>query len=68
MDRVLNGLLDRRAIGCFQREFDLHLHRGLQIVDPKRDRFILSKGHAVPVLYSALCQAGYYTFEQIMTQ
>ncbi len=34
---------------------------------PKRDRFILSKGHAVPVLYSALCQAGYYTFEQIMT-
>jgi transketolase len=35
--------------------------------DPKRDRFILSKGHAVPVLYSALCQAGYYTFEQIMT-
>ncbi len=35
--------------------------------NPKRDRFILSKGHAVPVLYSALCQAGYYTFEQIMT-
>lgn len=35
--------------------------------DPKRDRFILSKGHAVPVLYSALCQAGYYSFEQIMT-
>ncbi|WP_010585667.1 transketolase [Schlesneria paludicola] len=35
--------------------------------DPKRDRFILSKGHAVPVLYSALCQAGYYTLEQIMT-
>ena len=35
--------------------------------DPKRDRFILSKGHAVPVLYAALCQAGYYSFEQIMT-
>lgn len=35
--------------------------------DPKRDRFILSKGHAVPVLYAALCEAGYYTFEQIMT-
>lgn len=35
--------------------------------DPKRDRFILSKGHAVPVLYSALCQAGYYSLEQIMT-
>lgn len=35
--------------------------------NPHRDRFILSKGHAVPVLYAALCQAGYYTFEQIMT-
>jgi len=35
--------------------------------DPKRDRFILSKGHAVPVLYAALCQAGYYTFEEIMS-
>lgn len=35
--------------------------------DPKRDRFILSKGHAVPVLYSTLHEAGYYTFEQIMS-
>jgi transketolase len=35
--------------------------------DPKRDRFILSKGHAVPVLYAALCEAGYYTFDEIMT-
>ena len=35
--------------------------------DPHRDRFILSKGHAVPVLYSALCQAGYYTLDQIMS-
>ena len=35
--------------------------------DPQRDRFILSKGHAVPVLYSALAERGYYTEEQIMT-
>lgn len=35
--------------------------------DPDRDRFILSKGHAVPVQYSAMCEAGYYTFEEIMT-
>ena len=35
--------------------------------DPGRDRFILSKGHAVPVLYAALCERGYYTEEQIMT-
>lgn len=32
-----------------------------------RDRLILSKGHAVPVLYSAMSEAGFYTFEQIMT-
>ncbi|GIX04818.1 MAG: transketolase [Planctomycetaceae bacterium] len=34
---------------------------------PHRDRFILSKGHAVPVLYAALCQAGYYSVDEIMT-
>ncbi|MEM9701747.1 MAG: transketolase [Planctomycetota bacterium] len=35
--------------------------------DPGRDIFILSKGHAVPVLYAALCERGYFTEEQIMT-
>jgi transketolase len=35
--------------------------------DPGRDVFILSKGHAVPVLYAALCERGYFTEEQIMT-
>ncbi len=35
--------------------------------DPDRDRFILSKGHACPVLYSAMCEAGYFPFEDIMT-
>lgn len=42
-------------------------HNKSQPRDPKRDRFILSKGHAVPVLYAALCEAGYYSFEQIMS-
>jgi transketolase len=32
-----------------------------------RDRFIMSKGHACPVLYAAMSAAGYYTFEEIMT-
>lgn len=27
---------------------------------PERDRFVLSKGHAAPVLYAALAQAGYF--------
>ena len=34
---------------------------------PERDRFILSKGHAVPVLYAAMAEAGYFSVEQIMT-
>ncbi|MCA1684900.1 MAG: transketolase [Planctomycetia bacterium] len=34
---------------------------------PDRDRFILSKGHAAPVLYAAMAEAGYFPKEQIMT-
>jgi len=35
--------------------------------DPDRDRFILSKGHAVPVLYAALAEAGYFPVEDLLT-
>jgi transketolase len=35
--------------------------------DPNRDRFILSKGHACPVLYSAMAFAGYFPVEETMT-
>jgi transketolase len=34
---------------------------------PERDRFILSKGHAVPVLYAALAEAGYFPPEETLT-
>ena len=34
---------------------------------PDRDRFILSKGHAAPVLYAALAEAGYFPKEELMT-
>lgn len=34
---------------------------------PARDRFILSKGHAAPVLYAALAEAGYFPREQLKT-
>lgn len=34
---------------------------------PDRDRFVLSKGHASPVLYAALAQAGYFPREEIIT-
>jgi transketolase len=35
--------------------------------DPKRDRFILSKGHAAPLLYAVLAEAGYFPREQLPT-
>ena len=34
---------------------------------PGRDRFILSKGHAVPVLYAAMAEAGFFPVEDLMT-
>ena len=41
--------------------------------DPKnpkwsdRDRFVLSKGHACPVLYAALAESGYFPTKELMT-
>ena len=32
-----------------------------------RDRFVLSKGHAAPVLYAALAERGFFPTEQLMT-
>src|SRR5207248_2378708 len=32
---------------------------------PDRDRFILSKGHAAPVLYAAMAEAGYTPIDQL---
>lgn len=34
---------------------------------PERDRFILSKGHAAPLLYAVLAHAGYFEREQLWT-
>ena len=34
---------------------------------PKRDRFIVSKGHASPLLYAVLAEAGYFPREQLQT-
>ena len=34
---------------------------------PDRDRFILSKGHAAPLLYSILAQQGYFPIEELKT-
>jgi transketolase len=35
--------------------------------DPDRDRFILSKGHAAPVLYAVMAEAGYTPKDQLNT-
>lgn len=32
-----------------------------------RDRFVLSKGHGVPALYSVLAHAGYFPIDELMT-
>jgi len=34
---------------------------------PDRDRFILSKGHAAPVLYATLAECGYFPVEELLT-
>lgn len=35
--------------------------------NPERDRFILSKGHGAPGLYSALAEAGFFPVEDLVT-
>lgn len=34
--------------------------------DPKRDRFILSKGHAAPALYATLANCGFFPVEELV--
>ena len=33
--------------------------------DPERDRFVLSKGHCTPALYSTLAQRGFFPLEEL---
>lgn len=42
-------------------------HDPAQSAWPDRDRFILSKAHAVPVLYAFLAECGYLPFEELRT-
>ncbi len=35
--------------------------------DPKRDRFVLSKGHAAPALYATLALRGYFSVDELIT-
>src|SRR5664279_651909 len=47
--------------------FDVLRHDPKNPKWPDRDRFILSKGHACPVLYAAMAEAGYTPLDQLNT-
>lgn len=47
--------------------FDVLRHDPANPAWPERDRFILSKGHAAPVLYSVMAEAGYTPVESLNT-
>jgi transketolase len=47
--------------------FNVLNHRPQEPHWPNRDRFILSKGHACPVLYTALARSGYFPIEELLT-
>lgn len=47
--------------------FDVMRHDPANPKWPERDHFILSKGHACPVLYSVLAQCGYTPKDQLVT-
>ena len=47
--------------------FDIMNHDPANPHWPDRDRFILSKGHAAPVLYAALAECGYFPLDWLTT-
>lgn len=46
--------------------FEIMDHRPEEPNWPKRDRLVLSKGHAAPALYGVLAEAGYFPVEELM--
>ena len=47
--------------------FDIMKHDPTNPHWPGRDRFILSKGHAAPILYAALAECGYFPLDWLST-
>ncbi|MEX2260423.1 MAG: transketolase [Bryobacteraceae bacterium] len=47
--------------------FDIMRHDPANPQWPERDRFLLSKGHACPVLYASMAEAGYTPVNQLNT-
>lgn len=47
--------------------FNVLKHRPREPHWPQRDRFILSKGHVGPVLYSVMARSGYFPVDELLT-
>lgn len=47
--------------------FGILRHKPQEPCWPGRDRFILSKGHAAPLLYAVLAECGYFPVEELLT-
>jgi len=47
--------------------FKVLRHKPLDPQWPDRDRFILSKGHAAPLLYATLAECGYFPVDELLT-
>jgi len=47
--------------------FDIMQHDPKRPTWEKRDRFVLSKGHAAPALYATLAEAGYFKVDELDT-
>ncbi len=43
------------------------MNLGKGALDPDRDRFVLSKGHANPILYAVLCDIGFVDKKEMLT-
>lgn len=47
--------------------FNIMKHNPADCTWPERDRFVLSKGHAAPLLYAVLAEWGYISVEELST-
>jgi transketolase len=80
-NNVRRGILDLTFYGSSSHlggslsavELLVALYFGVMKIDPhnpqmpERDRFILSKGHAAPVLYSVMAERGFFPKEELKT-
>jgi len=54
------------AVDALVALYFVHMnHNPKNPTDPNRDRFILSKGHAAPALYSVLAECGYFDLKEL---